>query len=216
MHVVCLHLADARTSTHVQVYFLSPGRCTGIHEHVVTTPPGRGAIIKYTRTYVFSLIWQMYQYYAHVVSPSPPHPTHPPRQMYKYIRISHHLANWQVHIYTYIFLVTIEFPHTNPPPQPPPPPNPQERVTNNRCKSQSHHKATGQSSKVSHFKFLFPSQSVSIERITPTNTSAVRFSSAQGGIYALGKAHMRSAPSLGSFPNVAFETVSPQQLTSKQ
>ena len=29
----------------------------------------------------------------------------------------------------------------------------------------------------------------------------------QDGIYALGKPHMRSTPSLGSFPNVAFETV---------
>ena len=34
-----------------------------------------------------------------------------------------------------------------------------------------------------------------------------KFSSVQGGIYALGKAHMRSTPSLRSFPNVAFETV---------
>ena len=31
-------------------------------------------------------------------------------------------------------------------------------------------------------------------------------SSIQGDIYALGKAHMRSTPSLRSFPNVAFET----------
>ena len=31
--------------------------------------------------------------------------------------------------------------------------------------------------------------------------------SVQEGIYALRKAHMRSTPSLGSFPNVAFETV---------
>ena len=35
----------------------------------------------------------------------------------------------------------------------------------------------------------------------------VQFSSFQDGIYALGKAHMRSTPSLGNFPNVAFETV---------
>ena len=33
------------------------------------------------------------------------------------------------------------------------------------------------------------------------------YNSAQGGIYAPGKAHMRSTPSLKSFPNVAFETV---------
>ena len=37
--------------------------------------------------------------------------------------------------------------------------------------------------------------------------SKAQFSSVQGGIYALGKAHMRSTPSLGSFPNVAFETL---------
>ena len=35
----------------------------------------------------------------------------------------------------------------------------------------------------------------------------VQFCSVQDGIYALGKAHMRSTPSLRSFPNVAFETV---------
>ena len=34
-----------------------------------------------------------------------------------------------------------------------------------------------------------------------------RFSSVQDGIYALGKAHMRSTRSLRSFLNVAFETV---------
>ena len=34
-----------------------------------------------------------------------------------------------------------------------------------------------------------------------------QFSSVQGSIYALGKAHMRSRPSLESFPHVAFETV---------
>ena len=33
------------------------------------------------------------------------------------------------------------------------------------------------------------------------------YSSAQDGIYALGKANMRSTPSLRSLPNVAFETV---------
>ena len=33
------------------------------------------------------------------------------------------------------------------------------------------------------------------------------FSSVQYGVYALGKAHMLSIPSLRSFPNVAFETV---------
>ena len=31
--------------------------------------------------------------------------------------------------------------------------------------------------------------------------------SVQDGFYALKKAHMRSTPSLRSFPNVAFETV---------
>ena len=34
-----------------------------------------------------------------------------------------------------------------------------------------------------------------------------QFSSVQDGIYALGKAHMRSTPSLSSFPKVAFQTV---------
>ena len=34
-----------------------------------------------------------------------------------------------------------------------------------------------------------------------------QLSSVQDGIYALGKAHMRSKPSLRSFPKVAFETV---------
>ena len=33
-------------------------------------------------------------------------------------------------------------------------------------------------------------------------------SSAEDGAYVLGKAHMGSTPSLRSFPNVAFETVS--------
>ena len=37
--------------------------------------------------------------------------------------------------------------------------------------------------------------------------SPVQFSSDQDGICALGKAHMRFTPSLGSFHNVAFETV---------
>ena len=35
----------------------------------------------------------------------------------------------------------------------------------------------------------------------------IQFSSVQDGIYALGKAHLCSTPSLRSFPNVAFETV---------
>ena len=34
--------------------------------------------------------------------------------------------------------------------------------------------------------------------------SSVQFSSRLDGIYALGKAHMRSTPSLGSFPSAAF------------
>ena len=37
--------------------------------------------------------------------------------------------------------------------------------------------------------------------------NSVQFSSVQGGIYALGKAHMRSTPSLRCFPNVALEPV---------
>ena len=37
--------------------------------------------------------------------------------------------------------------------------------------------------------------------------SSVQFSLVQDGIYALGKAHMRSTPSLRSFSNVALETV---------
>ena len=36
---------------------------------------------------------------------------------------------------------------------------------------------------------------------------AAQFSSVQDGIYALGKAHMRSTPSLRNVPNFAFETV---------
>jgi len=42
---------------------------------------------------------------------------------------------------------------------------------------------------------------------TAPEFSSVQFSSVQDGIYALGKAHMRSTPSLKSFPNVALETV---------
>ena len=37
--------------------------------------------------------------------------------------------------------------------------------------------------------------------------SSVQLSSVQGGIYKLGKAHMRSTPSHRSFPNVALKTV---------
>ena len=37
--------------------------------------------------------------------------------------------------------------------------------------------------------------------------SSVRFSFVQDSIYALGKAHIHSTPSLRSFPNVAFESV---------
>ena len=40
-----------------------------------------------------------------------------------------------------------------------------------------------------------------------TSQFRVDFSSVQDGIYALGKAHMRSNPSLRSFPSVVFETV---------
>ena len=43
--------------------------------------------------------------------------------------------------------------------------------------------------------------------------TSVQVSSVQDGIYALGKAHMRSTPFLGSFPNVACETVSMYGLT---
>ena len=42
---------------------------------------------------------------------------------------------------------------------------------------------------------------------THTHTHTRLDSSVQGGTYALGKAHWRSALSLRSFPNVAFETV---------
>ena len=38
-------------------------------------------------------------------------------------------------------------------------------------------------------------------------SSSVQFSSVQDGIYALLKAHVRSTPSLRSFPNVSLETV---------
>ena len=37
---------------------------------------------------------------------------------------------------------------------------------------------------------------------------SVQFTSVQDYIYALGKAHLRSTPSLTHFPNVTFETVS--------
>ena len=37
--------------------------------------------------------------------------------------------------------------------------------------------------------------------------NSVQFSSVQDGIYALGNAHIRSTPSLRSFPNGTFETV---------
>ena len=40
-----------------------------------------------------------------------------------------------------------------------------------------------------------------------------QFGSAPGGIYAIGKAHMRSTSSLRSFPNVAFEKGSSVRLT---
>ena len=40
-----------------------------------------------------------------------------------------------------------------------------------------------------------------------TEQAAVQFSSVQDGICELGKAHMRSTPSLRSFPKVVFETV---------
>ena len=49
-------------------------------------------------------------------------------------------------------------------------------------------------------------------KCVPTEPSSLsaeekQFSSVQDGIYALGKAHMRSIPSLRSFPSVAFQTV---------
>ena len=43
--------------------------------------------------------------------------------------------------------------------------------------------------------------------LAQSGTAAYSLSSVQDGIYAIGKAHMRSIPSLRSFPNVAFETV---------
>ena len=36
---------------------------------------------------------------------------------------------------------------------------------------------------------------------------SVQFSSVEDGLYALGKAHMRSTPPLSNFPSVALETV---------
>ena len=44
---------------------------------------------------------------------------------------------------------------------------------------------------------------------TPSLRSPHELSSVQGGIYALGKAHMRSTPSLRNVPSVAFETMIP-------
>ena len=38
-------------------------------------------------------------------------------------------------------------------------------------------------------------------------SGSVHFKTILDGVYALGKVHMRSTPPLGSFPNVAFETV---------
>ena len=43
--------------------------------------------------------------------------------------------------------------------------------------------------------------------LTDSRLSSVQFSSVQRGIYALGKAQMRSTRSLRSFPNDAFGTV---------
>ena len=43
--------------------------------------------------------------------------------------------------------------------------------------------------------------------VSSVQFSSVQFSSARYGIYALGKAHMRSTVSLRSFPNAAFERV---------
>ena len=42
---------------------------------------------------------------------------------------------------------------------------------------------------------------------SPLSISLVKNNNKSNGIYALGKSHMRSTPSLRSFPNVAFETV---------
>ena len=53
----------------------------------------------------------------------------------------------------------------------------------------------------------FESLVVTGSRHLSVQFSSVQFSSVQDGIYALGKASMRSTPSLRSFPNVAFETV---------
>ena len=44
-------------------------------------------------------------------------------------------------------------------------------------------------------------------QVNPVTNSKPQFSSVQNEIYALRKAHMRSTPSLRSFPSVAFETV---------
>ena len=45
-------------------------------------------------------------------------------------------------------------------------------------------------------------------KVVDGNRLLIQFSSVQAGIYALGKAHMHPNPSLRSFPNVAFKTVS--------
>ena len=51
-------------------------------------------------------------------------------------------------------------------------------------------------------------QAVQIDKITKKYRSGQFYcSSAEGGIYALRKAHMRSILSLRSFPSVTFETV---------
>ena len=52
----------------------------------------------------------------------------------------------------------------------------------------------------------FQVQQLETER-QPGVHSSVRFSSVRDGIYALRKAHVRSTPSLRSFPNVPLETV---------
>ena len=50
-------------------------------------------------------------------------------------------------------------------------------------------------------------ESAATEAHYPTLSSPVQFSSVHDGMYAFGKAHMRSTPSFRSFPNVALETV---------
>ena len=53
-------------------------------------------------------------------------------------------------------------------------------------------------------------------RLLYVQTSALsqhQFSSVQDGIYALRKAHMRSAPSLGSFLNVAASVSRPKNMS---